>query len=237
MRHIGTEQTITVGKRTYRLSRLTRGIIRQLFAWCCEQAPSPLELAKRHIDDWPCPQGLIEVTEELMQLYGTEDDQTFVELNGSPEGDFRLFCLLMVKYHTDLSEERLWALFRQIDPTKWLYLQQQASGVFTTERQAEEGMFRHLGWMPAGKSKRTSWEEIDRDIFQNCYLRPQDVDEMTLPEIAAVIQPKEEPTTVANAAQALANASVQFYKHLTPTHRLELLQRRFGFTSPLEYRS
>jgi hypothetical protein len=227
MNHIGVEQVFEVKGRRYRLGRLTRGVLRAWLQWADSQVPTPLELAWRHLDDYPCPEILVKVADEANARRFTPDDPT-TALELTELGQFEFFCLLMDPYHWHLSRRKLWRLFSRIN---WPMLLQKAGGVAPTdEGEAETDMYRALGWLPPlfSQNAATAWADIDRSIFQNCYITPEVVDSMTLAELRAVLKPEKKEQSVWSVAAAVSASPTRFYHSLTPEQKLTLSAKTYG---------
>jgi len=226
MNHIGVEQVFEVKGRRYRLGRLTRAVVRAWLQWADLQVPTPLELAWRHLEDFPCPNVLVKIADDAnARRFTPEDPTTVLEL--TEMGQFEFFCLLMDKHHWKLSRRKLWWIFCQVD---WTQLVQKAGGVAPVdESEAETDLYRRLGWMPPLASKSaTSWAEIDKSIFQNCYITPQQVDSMTLAELQAVLRAEKKEQSVWSVASAVDSSPTRFYHQLTPEQKLTLSSKTYG---------
>ena len=115
---------------------------------------------------------------------------------------------------------------------------------FITEAEAEEEAYREAGLLPPKKDKSQvvingvvlpdvseDWTHLDRQLFQNFYITPKEIDEMTLPEIAAIAKDDKQETTMLpdtmTAADFINSPQVTRYHKLKPQQKLKMMFRKY----------
>lgn len=112
MEHIGREQTVEIGGKTYKLSRLTRKMWKAFLAFARDLLPDPLEVVKKALDGFS-----VEIQEKLVKealdkatLYLDLFSPQVGSVLSSIEGQSYLFYLLIRDNH-DVTEEEATNLF------------------------------------------------------------------------------------------------------------------------------
>jgi hypothetical protein len=115
LEHLGTEPIIEVGGKTYKLSRFTRGILRQFMDWAEKQLGDPLDAIKHKLDGFsPAIQELL-VRDAVNASKHRRNIQSpeIQALMQTEEGGIRLLTLLFNKHHPELTEAQVGELFDQ----------------------------------------------------------------------------------------------------------------------------
>lgn len=225
MQHVGRPQTVTIAGRPVRLGRLTRGVLRQWTDWARTLLPNVLAAVLAHFDHFPPKvQKLLAdaaiANAEARKDFGSEE---LSRLWYSRPGTAQLLGLLIVEGSSldldlavDLASQAVDELGDET-VAKWIST---ASGrVVASQFELETRAYTEAGFLPSFPPSRNKreWHEIDRDIFQNIGLTPQQVDEMTLPELIAVLRAEDKAASMADAFKR-----AEMYHKLTPAQRLKL---------------
>lgn len=233
MFHCGAEQVLNLAGEKIRLSRLVRRLMREWYEWALQQVRDPLEVVIEALPFIPSELQAAVITQadkDACKRYNLDHEQ-LDSLWQSPEGMLHAFGLLLLKYHPDKNPEVLFNLVA--DPSAVLL---KASGrIFKSEMEHEQDYYREVGFLPPQDNKpsslfATDWTALDRKMFQNFYVLPTELDEMTIPEIMAIAKAEEQVQAV-DATEATIHAAVQQglrYHWLTPLQKLELAMRKYA---------
>lgn len=222
MNHLGIEQVVRFGKRAYRLSRLTRGVLRKWLVWAEEKLPLMEELLKGYGDLPPSAQTiLLRQLDAYKPIRGTLADPIIGDLYCTAEGQLYLFFLLFDLHHPDVTFRTASRIATRIDLAE-VFLR--ASGRNQAdEAEVEAAYYRELGIVPygpsEGKPKGLNWAEFDRNIFQNFNILPNQLDLLTIPEIVTIATKKAE----SNMSEAMA--TIENFRKLTVEQQNNLLLR------------
>lgn len=221
MFHVGDEQVLSLNGQPFRLSRLTRGVLRRWLRWASRRLPDPVNLALAVWDRWPeaGKVALAKVATELAEVRRTLADPAVAELWATDEGQRELLGLLLERHHPAVDGDQLAKLYEEAKAGYNLAeVLTTAAGEMpedTTEK--ERQAYIRAGLLPPdtpGKDRPVDWLEVDRNLFQHLYIMPHQADEMTLPEIAAMSSQKRELTL----GEAIEHA--RLYPKLSPLDRL-----------------
>lgn len=221
MNHVGREQTIRLDGRAYRLSRFTRGLFRLWIEWAKTVVPDPRDGLDAYLFRFPA-HVQFRILEEVNAILDGRDDLTDPDLAAlwqSEEGVGKAFCLLLEKFHWQEQAEPI------LEKAKAVYNLQElivtASGrIGTPQSEIQEAFYVSHGLLspslPPSRRRKTDWAEIDRELFKNAYITPAQVDELTLPELQAILVSDAQTDSGREFAKARA------YAKLTPEQRAEL---------------
>lgn len=227
MWHVGSEQWLKVNGKAYRLARWTRRLVRAWYEWALSKIPNPLTTLSQSLHVLPSylMLTLVNHADKLATERNNLEGEEFSRLWRSEEGLFKVFSLLIGEHHPELDEDEIKEVLSQVDLEALIA---RASGRLPIDEvELEKDYLRELGLMPAEASipqPPVDWANIDRELFRNCYLTPQQVDEMTLPEIIVILGQKAEHVAT-DAESAIRFA--RLIRSLTPEQRLTLSLRRY----------
>lgn len=115
--YIGKETQITVGQKTYKLARLTRGIMHEFAEWAKSQIPNPLNVVAEKLplfDKYPHLQ-------DMMVKQAVKDSKTYGDVNshevqaiaGSMDGQIKMVTLLLKANHPEVTEDEAFEIAMQ----------------------------------------------------------------------------------------------------------------------------
>lgn len=105
--HVGREQTITVGEKTYRLSRLRRSEWRQFHEWCEPLLPNLLDVVAGSIEKYPANVQLV-MASRAVELANEPLERRTNGLIDTPSGWAKLVHLLLQEYQPGITEDEAW---------------------------------------------------------------------------------------------------------------------------------
>ncbi len=219
MNHVGIAQSVQIGTHTVRLGRLTRAVMRRWLEWARKKLRPFLDAILKHFDRFPpCCQRIM--AEEAMTLAESLADFNSPDLSDlwfSDEGQIQLLALLMdcePALALDLASQ---AVSDGLPVGIWVGKATGRTSLTPTELEAQA--YRQAGLLPQSSPSRPTpinWASVDKDIFQNIGLTPEQVDLMTLAELCTVLRAETEMT------QGEKEEHAKLYHKLTPKQKLNL---------------
>lgn len=113
MNYIGKETLVEIGGKKYKLSRFTRGIVRQFMDWADKELGNPLLEIKDVIQDFPPNVQEIMVKDAMnrkaqRRSFHSPDVQALLS---SPEGVMKLLSFLFQQHQPELSDDDVAGLY------------------------------------------------------------------------------------------------------------------------------
>lgn len=116
--HVGSEQTITVGEKRYKLSRLRRKEWTAFNSWAVQVLPNVLEILAAQIEKYPSSiQPLM--ASEAVQLVNEPVERRVASLVDTPSGWAKLVHLLLQEHHPDATDDEAWDVATAIKQELW----------------------------------------------------------------------------------------------------------------------
>jgi hypothetical protein len=103
---LGREAIIEAGGQAYRLARFDRDVLERFLDWAETKLPNPISLIKDQLADFSPAHAEMLIKEAmsraaLKRSYNSPDVQSLLH---SPLGAYKVFHLLLAKYHPELTE-------------------------------------------------------------------------------------------------------------------------------------
>lgn len=129
---LGKETEIQALGKTWRVGRMTLGIIEAWFDWVASRVGDPYAVAKSMIKDLSRE----DATELLKQAKKTKQQLDSLDLNGeiaemflsTPSGVTRMFMLLLKQHHPEMDADTAFAILGELDPSKTAEALKRAAG-------------------------------------------------------------------------------------------------------------
>ncbi len=245
MLHTGCIQVIEIEGKRYKLSRLTRGLMKKWLVWADSQLDNPLVIASRNISKCANNQIkelLIDMTSAMATKRFSFFDPPIMSLWSDYNGQFKLFCLLLEEFHFEIPNKECKVIFDKV--FNFERIKSYAMGKFpvdlirlpdgTTSSPVEErALFEELGFIspkPNKEQKMPDWADIDRQLAEasNYVLTPLLIDNLTLPEIQVMLKQdknKKDDKNKRKTANSDDYDMINAWGQLTPENKLQLAFR------------
>lgn len=116
--HVGREQTITVGEKAYRLSRLRRLEWNEFHKWAEKLLPNVLEILAAQIEKYPANLQPL-MASQAVELVNEPVERRTNVLIDTPSGWAKLVELLLREHHPDITEDEAWDVATEIKAEMW----------------------------------------------------------------------------------------------------------------------
>jgi hypothetical protein len=190
VRHFGREVEVSIGGCPYTLSRLTRGIFRRFVDFADQTLPDPATIAQDCISRVPEPTARLIATEAyrwaVARLWFFAPHMT--ALLFSHVGLCHLFFLLLQKHHA-VSREQATDLLSALTTDVFLQVMPTLQGIAPIDPvKLLDNACEQAGLLPQARATDSRpdpnyWLRMDVSLMQNYYLKPAQIDELTLTEI------------------------------------------------------
>lgn len=232
MNHLGQETALSIGGRSFLLSRYTRRILRELLTWGVAKLPDPFN-ATRNLDDLP-PHVQAVIAKDLTEwgrVKRSVYNPLLLDLWTSLEGRVFEFGLLLAKHHPGMTGDDvgelygLAALEHGDDYLAERFLD--CMGRMPPDESEEErrilalwGLMPDLDPAPRSRIEPENWQQIDKALVKHFSFRPWEIEELTTTEIMFLFSTlKDEAKEI---LPSVAMQQAEAYHKLSPQQKLEL---------------
>lgn len=178
------------------MSRYTRALFRRLVVWAGQNSPDPLATAEQVLSFNLTDEAATEVVAKAVDeapTWRTLEDPYVGAMLASREADLQALILLLEKYHFDEAEEAALLIAQEHDLD---VIMDVARGHFPGKQSV--GVIHYLAQLGLEKQYDPEhipydWAQLDRDCFQAHGILPHELDELTLPEISALVRADSNP--------------------------------------------